>query len=336
MNRFAVASLLGSLVLATICFPSKAATVILNLLFGWMAYLARVLPKIEIRWDGVVFFLLGTAVFGLLFHRIASWLRQEMGGQASPWRWRSTGQAVGLVVVVFVAGISMVGVTHQAYWLASDERDTMVPAISEDYLDNQFNLKMMGNAVLNHQQPLGRLASQSEGNEDDPKHSWMARCLPFASVQTDMDFQMPWDHPVNREQASKLVPYLLNPDLYPVVLRNGEGFGVSHYAGNQNVFDEQERLIVAANSDGASKMLLLGEVNASFQPWAKPQTNRDPELGINRSPEGFGGTSSSGGAHFLMLDGSVKFFSEDTDPEVLRALGTIDEQWKEQNQDKPD
>jgi prepilin-type processing-associated H-X9-DG protein len=72
----------------------------------------------------------------------------------------------------------------------------------------------------------------------------------------------------------------------------------------------------------ASTTILIGEVNANFKPWGHPANWRDPAKGINRSPDGFGGRPGAGGANFLMADGSVKFISERTSLDVLRALAS--------------
>jgi len=48
---------------------------------------------------------------------------------------------------------------------------------------------------------------------------------------------------------------------------------------------------------------------------------RDPVEGINKSPDGFG-APWSGGANFMLMDGSVRFLSNGIDPKVLRAPST--------------
>ena len=73
--------------------------------------------------------------------------------------------------------------------------------------------------------------------------------------------------------------------------------------------------------DGLSNTILAGEIRERFVPWGKPKNVRDPLLGINRSPDGFG-SPFSGGMHILMADGSVQFLSENVDPKTLRFLAT--------------
>ena len=70
--------------------------------------------------------------------------------------------------------------------------------------------------------------------------------------------------------------------------------------------------------------ILAGEVNANFKPWGDPVNWRDPGLGINKSPDGFGAPEGSV-TQFLMLDGSVRPVSADIDPKVLRQISMPDD-----------
>ncbi len=314
MNSFTLLFTNASVAETLARVPPIGDSILFHLLFGWVGYLARVVPQVSVRWDGIGYFVGAIVLLGLTIHRIASWLRREMSAQQHRWKWRSTGMVLGIVIVMFVAGIAMIGITHQSYWLVSDDRDLMVPTLPGHGRQSEYNLRMIIPAV-NQSQQIHRWG----GDDNQPKHSWITYALPYATYTSAIDKNLPWDHPDNQSETQKLIPVLLNPGLKPAVLRDEDGFGVTHYAGNSDAFDEDERL--PHKFDKSSKLLLIGEVNADFPPWAKPGTNRDPGLGINQSPDGFGGPWSSGGANFAMADGSVQFFSDDTDPEVLRALG---------------
>lgn len=75
-------------------------------------------------------------------------------------------------------------------------------------------------------------------------------------------------------------------------------------------------------ADGTSTTILLGTVGERFKPWGHPANVRDPAQGINRVASGFGGPTGWNGGLFLMCDGSVRFLHDDTDLEIMKALGT--------------
>ncbi len=226
------------------------------------------------------------------------------------WRWRSTLLLVALLVTLFVAGVAMVGVTHQVAWLASDDQPLMTPALRPFKDESRMNLQRVGFAISNFHNDYHGLPTPAMKTPEEVEQSWVIRVLPFEGYYVDQfHFAKPWDHPDNQAVARKLVPILLNPGLRPPVLRDARGYGVSHYAGNVHVFEYPGRLTWDDISDGTANTLLVGEVAAGFQPWAKPRANRDPALGIDGSPRGFGGPQTEGGALFLVADGSVRFLS---------------------------
>jgi hypothetical protein len=71
-----------------------------------------------------------------------------------------------------------------------------------------------------------------------------------------------------------------------------------------------------------SNTILIGEVNAVPVAWGNPVNWRDPAIGINRSPRGFGGPPNARGVTFLMADCSVRFVSDTVNPEVLRTMAS--------------
>jgi prepilin-type processing-associated H-X9-DG protein len=67
--------------------------------------------------------------------------------------------------------------------------------------------------------------------------------------------------------------------------------------------------------------MLIGEVGGNYRPWGHHANWRDPALGINSTPEGFGNTNRKM-ANFVMVDGSVRTLSNSTSLDLLKALST--------------
>lgn len=81
----------------------------------------------------------------------------------------------------------------------------------------------------------------------------------------------------------------------------------------------RDRASRRAGLGDASNTILAGEVGEGFKPWGDPTNLRDPGLGVNKVPGGFGGPLGSG-ANFVFMDGSVRFLRDTTSLEVLRRL----------------
>lgn len=300
--------LLIAALLLTLCVHPM---VIPLLAFGWVGFLHGVVSKVHVRWDGVATFVIALALFSFLLHRLAIWLRREMAPAAGPWRFRFTAYVVALLITMFVAGVAMVGVSHQVVWLWRTE-PMFVPALPGGAATTELNLKSAVLAISNYVDIENHLSPGQRMSSDRAAQSWVTISLPFMSHQRDFDESLPWDHPANFHFFTRLVPKLLNPRLQPLLLRDQRGYGLSHFAANAHLF-ENGQLPQDHNK------LLLGEVCTNFQPWGKPGEFRDPALRLNRSPQGFGGPAGDG-AYFAMLDGSVRFFPKETDPKVLRQL----------------
>lgn len=118
-----------------------------------------------------------------------------------------------------------------------------------------------------------------------------------------------------------VVPEFENPVIDATYQFDPAGRALSHYAGNARILGPHPGLKYAAITDGASQTFVAGEAQRNYKPWGSPLNWRDARLGINRSPDGFGGPWT-GGAHLLLADGSVRFVSEKIDPKVLNALET--------------
>ena len=95
-----------------------------TLVTGWVPFLGRVLPRVTV--DG------RTATFGivafLLFAAGIHWLGRSAYRPANDRRWRLGWSlaAVGMVAVLFAAGICLIGIVHQTGWLLSGEETPLV------------------------------------------------------------------------------------------------------------------------------------------------------------------------------------------------------------------
>jgi prepilin-type processing-associated H-X9-DG protein len=162
----------------------------------------------------------------------------------------------------------------------------------------------------------------SPSGEPRPKaemlHSWMTEILPGTGfvVGGRLRQDLPWNDPRNSAYFKGVVPIYLNPEVG--VIRSPEGYALSHYAGNVHVLG-RDRAVRRVGPGEAANTILAGEVADGFKPWGDATNLRDPGLGVNTVPEGFGGPTGAG-ANFLFVDGSVRFLRDTTSHEVLRRL----------------
>lgn len=101
------------------------------LVTGWAFFLGRVLPNVTVNWSSVG--MTAGCLLGLAFgmHIFCVWLHREIARkkalqklgpdeQLPPlpiWRFRTTLCILGIVILMFVAGIAAVGAVHQLIWL---------------------------------------------------------------------------------------------------------------------------------------------------------------------------------------------------------------------------
>lgn len=312
---------IGTVFAIAACLYSPTRT----LLFGWIPFASRVIPEVEVNWA-----LLGigiaswVGIVSILHYLCCWWKTQSDPGTDDPFSWRlSSSLSISLLIVVmFCAGLAAVGVTHQVAWLIRSPNDWFVQkigatkSISEDFdLTNQLrsiDLGMRNYAAQHRRLPF------AAGDDQATVHSWPSRVVgTMYSMRKMTRFpHLAWDHEKNHDYYTRVFPDLLNPTLENAPQHNPEGYGLSHFEANANIkdfsYEEFDR--------GTSGIIMIGEVRSKFQPWGKPNTDRHPELGLNQSPDGFGGPPSRDSVMFLLMDGSVRTISDTVDPQVLHAL----------------
>jgi prepilin-type processing-associated H-X9-DG protein len=306
---------------------------IFALVAGWILYLVRVVPQITWNWSGLLTALACLAALAFGLQSFLRWLYKQLqvksGNEAlRDWSWSWTLRILGLVVLMFVAGISAVGVTHQTAWLVTSpgpllDRGSFRQAVNRTQSTN--NLKQIGLACHNYHDSFAHFpAGATFDAEGHMLHGWQTQLLPFLE-QDDLyrriNQKVPWADPDNAPALRQRVAAYLNPAVEEQQDKNE--FFLSHYAGNARVLGGDVGWKMKDITDGLSNTLLAGEVAGNFKPWGHPANWRDPALGINSTPDGFGAPwQTTKGANFSFADGSVRFIKEDIDPVTLKALST--------------
>ncbi len=306
------------------------------LVWGWIIFLVDVLPRIRPDWATILLAIIATFIFTAGIHwwgRTTVRIRQTKETESleqtetiqSRWSFQSTICLVSLLFLFFISGISMVGLIHQAIWLSTSKEPRFQETLGEHGFGTRNELKQIGLALHNYHDihrsfPIGGTFSKSgEGMK-----SWESSLqgLLGYTFSGEYDENLPWNHTKNQELFQCVLPIFINSELNDAPLTDSDGYGLSHYAANSHVMGGNKSLKISDISDGTSNTLLIGEVNANFMPWGHPFNYRDPAIGINKSPHGFGGPTHRKGAMFVMGDGRVVTISDDIDPAALRALST--------------
>lgn len=290
----------------------------LTLVLGWAQFLWRVIPTLNPDpWTvgtGLAC-LVGVIVGAHLFLR---WLHRATAAQPDVPHWPlgRTLRCVGLVVLMFVAGIAVVGVIHQTGWLARSPEPLVERRRTDRRTASASSLKQISIAAdnrLEHGTPkeLPRSTFTAAG---EPLHSWQTALLPYIeedAVYKRIDLAKPWTHPANAEPMGMYILVFRNPALSDDKVN---GFGASDYAGNVAVVLGDPKTMQSFPA-GASNTIFAGEVSANFRAWGDPLNARDPRHGIAGGPYGFGAPGRP--PQFAMLDGSVRTFDSQELAELM-------------------
>jgi hypothetical protein len=92
------------------------------LVFGWIGFLERTLPKISWNWDIAGMGLVCVALILFLAHRFLDWLTGNIAnrrGKSWRWPWKWTWCGLSAVMIFFLVGMSVGGMVHQIGWIVS-------------------------------------------------------------------------------------------------------------------------------------------------------------------------------------------------------------------------
>lgn len=325
-----------------------------HLLLGWLYFPVRTIPRMTIDPPAVYVGLICLTLFVMAIYFGGLRVMRRDPGSQEPTRVWTLGSALAsvfLFLALFASGISFVGICHQVVWMWSGRGDLAEESSAAELgiiaiLEEQANrlqakneLKSLSLAIQNYHDVHNELPPGGTITEHgELLHGWLMLIGPFHTyVAPQLDEQISWRKPPNAEVYQCQSDRFLNPSMSGEVF-DKDGFGLTHWAANCHVMPirvvesetvssvkpvfKERGMTFDEISDGLKNTILLGTASENLRPWGHPANVRDPALGINRSPDGFGGPPRWNGAMFAMCDGSVQLLSERTSPKVLKAMGT--------------
>jgi hypothetical protein len=132
------------------------------------------------------------------------------------------------------------------------------------------------------------------------------------------DFNRPWNDDANRYVFQSSYPSYWLPGVDPKFTADG-GYALIHYMGNPNLLHRNSSVSFDDCTAGLANTWFVGEAQGNYQPWGYPFNWRPLGTRLSSGPDSFGRPTGDG-AFILTVDGSVRFFSNETSANVLKAL----------------
>jgi hypothetical protein len=206
------------------------------------------------------------------------------------------------------------------------------------------NMKQLGLAMHNHHEVFRSLPSGTIENKDlkvEERLSWVISLLPFLDqnpLAESIDKDQAWDSDANSRSTKTIIPTLLNPQVAAPPLPNGARIDYVAMAGvgvkaptlpvndpKAGVFGYDRKTRFRDIKDGTSNTIGVTEASKDFGNWAQGGKSTIRSLTKKpyvNGPDGIG-SPFRGGMNVLLMDGSVRFISENIDAGILEALMTI-------------
>lgn len=212
----------------------------------------------------------------------------------------------------------------------------LLPAVQQAreaarHMQSRSNLKEIGLALHNYHNNRETFPPGGVFDADGkPFHGWMILITPYLDASpwyAQVNFDIPWDHP---KQIAHFQPgyndNYLNPSIF---LRCGDdGLVRTHYAGNQEIFYHNSSTRLSDLTSGTSQTFMAGDASDHFQPFGYAYNWRNSTSGLNTSSDGFG-CAVRNVTQMLLVDGSVRAFSHETDQHVFAAFRGVNKNWKQ-------
>lgn len=177
------------------------------------------------------------------------------------------------------------------------------------------NLRQNALAMHNFHSAMGGFpTSVMVHPETGKKYSWRIAILPFMErndLYQQYDFSQEWDSPHNLEVTADM------PDFFRADSDDEDSTNTSFFllTGAGSVFGGEKALDFQEMADGSSNTIMAVEAIRDVH-WSKPE---DIVIDPKQPFPNLGGFHE-GGFNVTMMDGSVRFMSENVAPEVLRKL----------------
>jgi hypothetical protein len=293
---------------------------------GGLSILLSFLALIDVFWSKIPATLVGFAAI-LLGMQAASEIQRSAGRQTGR-RLVIAGIICG-VVGVFLGPLILAGVARRL-WQESTR------SLAEGHL------RTIGEGLGHYHDregafPPGGIFKPDKDRRQRGLHGWMTLILPYIGedeLYRRIDLDIPYDDRANLPAFEEDVETFFASGTSRAKVHGG--LGVSHFAGVGGDVEQADGSVARAGlfgvnskvrrddvTDGLSNTLAAGEIADQLPAWGDPENWRTVGKGINRDAQGFGNHDRSG-ACFLMADGSVRFFSNQTSTRVLTALSTRD------------
>jgi hypothetical protein len=183
------------------------------------------------------------------------------------------------------------------------------------------NMKQIGLAMHNyHDTYLNFPERVVLDKQDKPGLSWRVKLLPFldqGELYSKFHLDEPWDSDHNKQLIERMPAVYSSPNDPDLMTQGKTRYLVP--VGDGTLFDGEKGPRIRDITDGTSNTIMAVEAHHdSAVIWTKPDDLDidfdEPLLGLQHS--------RNGGFHVLLADGSVRFVSDNIDPETLKKLFT--------------
>ena len=184
------------------------------------------------------------------------------------------------------------------------------------------NLKQIGLGLHNYNATYGSLPpAYTVDAQGRPLHSWRTLILPFVEQQAlyqRIDLTKPWDDPANQAAARTAVPTYVCPST------PGDPTMTTYVAvvDPSGVMSGPTANTFGSITDGMANTVMVTETDSGHAVhWMSPQDiNLQSFLNAGSSRR----SGHVGGAHSLMADGAVIFFTDSMDQTLRESMVTKD------------